>query len=1350
VKKRFELIVLLLGVFAHSLNLILAIPSLPTSVSNPLNCTFEPIYQEPTETGINIRDVWCNLTDGTSPILNANISHSTYDTNDWYASGKMSEKGWYIGYNIVRNAYNLTDNNFTIYGSRRIDIGRRLMLRYGLFTYPFPHINQTLNLLVKAGSEASLLKARVCNHTAQDLVFEGTPTTSVKFSEQDYCQLADSVNATVWNVSYSNWTWVSFDLTSAYNNVTSGMSGSKYYTILIGSTDNVTIDPVGWSIESRWMPPQHNSTLEAFRLLNSSVDFSAIDSEGYPSNGVYNHTYNINMSGNVLLFHLNETTGNAIDYSGMGNNGVVTGATQNVDARFDKGYSLDGRGDYIKVSDDDSLDLTTEVTAGLWVKFSSLPGWQSLIHKGSTTANTYTLYLEQRNGRLYNYNTISTSSAVLTAGKWHFIVYTANSSVERLYVDGEVVAEESEQFDGMDNNNDVYIGRSGARATRENVDGIIDEVFIFNRSLNADEIYMLYIHGKKKLITDNRTHNVTTYRKDKNLILLSDSLGFNETVSYLEFDEDDDVAEFQNLTSFHSVGNGSFTSCFFFKRTRSNYWEKLWACDGSMEILTGDKYIRMAVQREGSTSWYIVQSDKLPVDTNWHHICGIRNTLEEKLELLLDGELVAMLDFDNSYVIKNASQCVMGRDVDSGGADDYFRGQLAQFFFHNDAHTDVDVFEGINQAWWQVALSDEEFSNVYAVGEVLNSTTVNWTDEPTHTPIAIVKIYNMNNDSAYMVWNDTGNMYRYTYYTNKPEMATSQGSAGVNFTTLFEYNSSVNDTAYWHVRGATNSSCEINSYGWVNSSKTGQYQEWYVNWSVNSTIPVSKKGLVICSPSGSCHTHISEGYITTEDSPSVIANVEYGNYSFYCYSKNDFDTETRNSSSYNLTVGCWSAYDDYNGTNQGLELKGDLYVCQGHHTMISRLGDAVIVNPRGEYKMYLFGNTIFDGGNQRGSHANESDYRTMFWGYDIYDHSMNPNGLVTIQNGDVGFFFQNNMTNTYFANYDFVNMSVSFYLKQDYAINFSILNNTFDGFGYNNQSAIYVTGTNVQIVHNNFTNPSSGHSSNVYCRGCSNVTLEQNYYWDINNLAIYSNGNNRTVNTVVGNFTCEVGETGSQYPYANYITGSGDTTYLNGADLYGEIIDYYPCTSLRAPAASSGDSSASSSEGGVAEFYIGVLDELSGGTYSGNLSYGWKMIFTYNGENHTVKIRNIYRDKSEVRFEISSNVFDVAISENERKRIDLDGDGREDIVLTLEEIFDVLKVRVKLEIIPKESFVKSNGSAKDEEVAASPPVNESILEWILGVISLTTVLVFVGLYIWKRSRKGLKWNFWFFLWKLRS
>lgn len=677
-----------------SLSLVLivsALPSIPTSSPNYFNCTFDPIYQED-----GTRDVWCNFTDSSSdPILNANISHSTYDTNDWYKNGLMSEKGWFIGYQSVPNAYNFSDENFTVYSSRTIDSTRRAHIKYGAFTYPFNHISQNFSILLKAGSGATTLRVMVCNSTYANDVMGNTPVNLTRTSLYDGCQLAGTINATTQGINYNNWTWGTVDVTSAYNNMTANQIGAMDYAIHISSYDNASINPVGWSIAGAWMPPIHNETKEVFTLNES--DFYTPNENIIPTGCSY--TIGTNMTGSVLHLRLNEASGTLDDVSCQSNDGTAydspslgdtglfvnaTNFTSEVDSR-------------IVVADDDSLDLNETGTLMTWINLNSLSPYSGFIHKGQensfsdeaysfqfgSTGNTLKLYLTDGS------NDIELDAAsTLDTDKWYHVVATWNSTTKKIYIDGvEDITTESTILP-QTTTGSLQIGAQLDEPYfygfgHFSIDGKLDEVNIFNRTLTADEIDGFYKKGLNYFTPDNRTYSGATevYGND-NLLFASDTITFNETTNYPIFDSDDDYLEPLNYSSYEGIRNSSFTNCLYFKRSEtSSDLRRLVRWDGAYELSIQSDDIRMTLRaRSPYYKITIGTVGDLVDDTEWHHVCGIRDKENEEIKIILDGEKMASAYFDGSRelsvtdfdITDNAN--VIGRDTPAGGNDNGFRG----------------------------------------------------------------------------------------------------------------------------------------------------------------------------------------------------------------------------------------------------------------------------------------------------------------------------------------------------------------------------------------------------------------------------------------------------------------------------------------------------------------------------------------------------------------------------------------------------------------------------------------------------------------------------------------------------
>jgi hypothetical protein len=82
------------------------------------------------------------------------------------------------------------------------------------------------------------------------------------------------------------------------------------------------------------------------------------------------------------------------------------------------------------------------------------------------------------------------SEFVITDGKWHRVCFVWDGSHRRLYVDGIMVAED-EQNRLVGSYNGLYIGCGTSRETSTFFSGLIDDIRIYNKALNAEQIAAL-------------------------------------------------------------------------------------------------------------------------------------------------------------------------------------------------------------------------------------------------------------------------------------------------------------------------------------------------------------------------------------------------------------------------------------------------------------------------------------------------------------------------------------------------------------------------------------------------------------------------------------------------------------------------------------------------------------------------------------------------------------------------------------------------------------------------------------------------------------------------------------------
>jgi hypothetical protein len=212
------------------------------------------------------------------------------------------------------------------------------------------------------------------------------------------------------------------------------------------------------------------------------------------------------LSGLIGYWDFNETEGaQAMDRSGNENSGtVVAGATWSA-GKLAGGLSLNGQAGYIRVPSSAALEQVTDaLTISAWVKLNQGGQMQSIVRKVlSETTNVapytaYDLVIQDFSGQFKPRIAISkadSSRAVAwgqsrTYGEWLFLVGVYDGTRIRMYVNA--AEEASTPFSGpvLHTTQPLCIGRYGA--VGETVNGIIDDVRVYNRALSATEIQTLF------------------------------------------------------------------------------------------------------------------------------------------------------------------------------------------------------------------------------------------------------------------------------------------------------------------------------------------------------------------------------------------------------------------------------------------------------------------------------------------------------------------------------------------------------------------------------------------------------------------------------------------------------------------------------------------------------------------------------------------------------------------------------------------------------------------------------------------------------------------------------------------
>jgi hypothetical protein len=185
------------------------------------------------------------------------------------------------------------------------------------------------------------------------------------------------------------------------------------------------------------------------------------------------------------------TTAN--DTSGNGNHGTLNGGPKWAVGYFGGALEFDGTDDWIDCGNNPSLDLTTW-TIMFWLNLNQNKDYSGFVIKGLDAAENYEV-LAYGDGHLHfpimftdgSRTFGNTDAGLVVEGEWAHFAYTYDPAEgRRLYKDGSLVFEDAESKTPQASTTSLAIGNE--QPMSRYVDGIMDDVRIYNRSLSEPEI----------------------------------------------------------------------------------------------------------------------------------------------------------------------------------------------------------------------------------------------------------------------------------------------------------------------------------------------------------------------------------------------------------------------------------------------------------------------------------------------------------------------------------------------------------------------------------------------------------------------------------------------------------------------------------------------------------------------------------------------------------------------------------------------------------------------------------------------------------------------------------------------
>jgi len=251
---------------------------------------------------------------------------------------------------------------------------------------------------------------------------------------------------------------------------------------------------IGTELENGSYDFFYNGIIDDVKVYNTALTTSQITTE-----------YNTNANPLIAYYNFNNT---AADFSGNNLHGTIIGSpvfTTDRNGNANSALAFNGNiANRIEV-DNNPLMHTSSITIGAWVKFNSLSAsHQGVVDKpmGTNVSDSWHFGTQGSNFSVWhmndavNINPFSQITSPINTNQWYYMVSTFDNvnKQHKLYVDG--VLKTTNTFNstiGYDNSK-MYIG-----AVIENgaldfpMDGVVDEVKIFNKELTSAEIQQEFI-----------------------------------------------------------------------------------------------------------------------------------------------------------------------------------------------------------------------------------------------------------------------------------------------------------------------------------------------------------------------------------------------------------------------------------------------------------------------------------------------------------------------------------------------------------------------------------------------------------------------------------------------------------------------------------------------------------------------------------------------------------------------------------------------------------------------------------------------------------------------------------------
>jgi len=346
------------------------------------------------------------------------------------------------------------------------------------------------------------------------------------------------------------------------------MVGNKHYYYLTSTTDWTALETRKFDIYFSYVTPQQNSKYD---LAIWSGSFDCIIDDSCPFSRIldpYTEHVNESLTTELIAYYDMTDETDLIQGNDATNSGVVFGAGG---INGDAGTFVKTDPDKLTIPDQDYLSFTDGAgnddpfSISFWFYLNTRTTSMFFIDKMQQTNIGEWLMYVSANGYVgfYAYDSGNDRIAIITnigsvvAGGWYHVVATYDGSNTfggiNIYLNGSNanwVSDSGGTYNGMSNTaNNITVGALGS-ATSDPLDGIMDEIAIFDYELSTGDVTDLFNSGAGEFYPFNLNPSVNSSDDpiDGSTIAFTTSVTLNVTV----FDPDSDNL---NVTFYNSTGH---------------------------------------------------------------------------------------------------------------------------------------------------------------------------------------------------------------------------------------------------------------------------------------------------------------------------------------------------------------------------------------------------------------------------------------------------------------------------------------------------------------------------------------------------------------------------------------------------------------------------------------------------------------------------------------------------------------------------------------------------------------------------------------------------------------------------